>query len=192
MANERHTAAFVVGMAVGGLIGAGYVLFKTPRSGREVRDQILGRIRGVVDTVAETAEVVGVETRRAGEQVAGRIESARDVVTDRLTGLPGIPGHHDVPDAATPDAPLRAPAAAVPAADAPEAAAELGDLAAAEAAAAIDPLEAVEPLAQGVSVSTGPNGAAPSSSASEPTVDEVSTGSRAAPSERLEPNDPGG
>lgn len=90
VANERHTAAFVVGLALGGLAGAGYVLFKTPRSGAAVRAGIAARIQGVVDTVKETAGVVGVETLRAGEQTVERLEATGAAVRDRLPGMSGV------------------------------------------------------------------------------------------------------
>jgi gas vesicle protein len=90
VANERHTAAFVVGLALGGLAGAGYVLFKTPRSGAAVRAGIAARIQGVVGTVKETAEVVGVETLRAGEQTVERLEATGAAVRDRLPGMAGV------------------------------------------------------------------------------------------------------
>lgn len=90
MANERHTAAFVVGLALGGLAGAGYMLFKTPRSGAAVRAGIAARIQGVVDTVKETAGTVGVETLRAGEQTVERLEATGAAVRDRLPGMSGV------------------------------------------------------------------------------------------------------
>jgi gas vesicle protein len=90
VANERHTAAFVVGLALGGLAGAGYVLFKTPRSGAAVRAGFAARIQGVVGTVKETAGTVGVETLRAGEQTVGRLEATGAAVRDRLPGMSGV------------------------------------------------------------------------------------------------------
>ena len=90
MANERHTAAFVVGLALGGLAGAGYVLLKTPRSGADVRAGIAARIQGVVGTVKETVGVVGVETLRAGEQTVERLEATGAAVRDRLPGMSGV------------------------------------------------------------------------------------------------------
>ena len=101
MASERHTAAFVIGLALGGLAGAGYVLFKTPRSGAAVRAGIAARIQGVVGTVKETAEVVGVETLRAGEQTVERLEATGAAVRDRLPGMAGVadlvPGNRGEP-----------------------------------------------------------------------------------------------
>ena len=90
MAQERHTAAFVVGIALGGLAGAGYVLFKTPRSGADLRADIAARVQGIVDAVKETAGIVGVETRRAGEQTVERIEATGAAVRDRLPGAAGV------------------------------------------------------------------------------------------------------
>ncbi len=118
VAHERHTAALVVGLALGGLAGAGYVLFKTPRSGAEVRAGIKARIQGIADVVKETAGVVGVETRRAGEQTVERIEATGAAVRDRLPGAAGVadlvPGERG--DAGS--APLTVVAPAAP--DAPE------------------------------------------------------------------------
>lgn len=90
VAQERHTAAFVVGIALGGLVGAGYVLLKTPRSGADLRAGIAARVRGIVDTVKETAGVVGVETRRAGEQTVEKIEATGAAVRDKLPGASGV------------------------------------------------------------------------------------------------------
>ncbi len=90
VAHERHTAALVVGLALGGLAGAGYVLWKTPRSGAEVRAGIKARIQGITDAVKETAGIVGVETRRAGEQTVERIEATGAAVRDRLPGASGV------------------------------------------------------------------------------------------------------
>ncbi len=107
MANERHTAAFVVGLALGGLAGAGYMLFKTPRSGAEVRAGIAARIQGVIGAVKETAEVVGVETLRAGEQTVERLEATGAAVRDRLPGISGVadlvPGNRGESNASSPN-----------------------------------------------------------------------------------------
>jgi gas vesicle protein len=42
VANKRHNAAFVVGSVLGGLVGAGVALWKTPYSGPELRSVLTG------------------------------------------------------------------------------------------------------------------------------------------------------
>ena len=42
MANDRHGAAFVVGAVIGGIVGAAATLWTTPRSGLELRTQLMG------------------------------------------------------------------------------------------------------------------------------------------------------
>jgi gas vesicle protein len=42
VANKRHNAAFVVGSVLGGLVGAGVALWKTPYSGPELRSMLTG------------------------------------------------------------------------------------------------------------------------------------------------------
>jgi len=42
VAKTRHNAAFVVGSVLGGLVGAGVALWKTPYSGSELRTMIAG------------------------------------------------------------------------------------------------------------------------------------------------------
>lgn len=158
VANERHTAAFVVGLALGGLAGAGYVLFKTPRSGADVRAGIAARIQGLVGTVKETVEVVGVETLRAGEQTVERLEATGAAVRDRLPGISGVadlvPGNRGEAharrsnDATTP--PIRP--------DTPVGRDEMSDAIAGEAGQPSGP----EPDDVAVDIAVGPTGAAES------------------------------
>ena len=82
---------------------------RLPRSGAAVRAGIAARIQGVVDTVKETAGVVGVETLRAGEQTVERLEATGAAVRDRLPGMAGVadlvPGNRG--DAMRADPPTR-------------------------------------------------------------------------------------
>jgi hypothetical protein len=48
LAKERHTTAFVVGMVLGGLAGAAYVLWTAPRSGAQTRASIADKTEAVL------------------------------------------------------------------------------------------------------------------------------------------------
>ncbi len=48
LAAERHTTAFVVGLVLGGLAGAAVTLWKTPRSGAQLRALVAERTEEVL------------------------------------------------------------------------------------------------------------------------------------------------
>jgi hypothetical protein len=48
LAAERHTTALVVGLVLGGLAGAAVTLWKTPRSGAQLRALVAERAEGVL------------------------------------------------------------------------------------------------------------------------------------------------
>ena len=72
MAGKRHTAAFITGSVIGGVVGAGIALWKTPQSGADLRallgsasdpnaqqGRLSSPLLGVVETLL--APIVGVE-----------------------------------------------------------------------------------------------------------------------------------
>jgi gas vesicle protein len=77
MAKERHTVAFVIGAALGGVIGAIYGLMNAPRPGAETRVDLTERWHDVSERTAQ--EIANLETevrdRVAPEWAAhGRID----------------------------------------------------------------------------------------------------------------------
>lgn len=75
MASQRNTGAFVAGGLLGGLIGAAAVLWKTPRSGAELRGSLGGDRHGAVTYRAGEGQTVESE-RRFGNPVLGFVEKA--------------------------------------------------------------------------------------------------------------------
>lgn len=53
MAKERHTVAFVVGAAIGGIVGALYGLFNAPRPGDATRADLTERWHDVEERTAQ-------------------------------------------------------------------------------------------------------------------------------------------
>ena len=104
--NERHNAAFMVGLIAGGLAGAGYMLLRAPRSGRETRRQIAAALRQKVQAAQEAATTVTDEAQRATEQMAERLDGVRSTVVaqgsgvkERIASVPSrltlpLPGQH--------------------------------------------------------------------------------------------------
>jgi hypothetical protein len=61
VAKERHTAAFVVGMMIGGAAGAAVTFWKTPMSGAQVRARIAETAESVKQQVLAFGERLGIE-----------------------------------------------------------------------------------------------------------------------------------
>ena len=89
MAEERHTTAFVVGFVLGGLAGAAVTLWKTPRSGAQLRALIAERAEGVLFrlTGMDEAQVGGApsgglsgslptEPRRVNELISATVDTS--------------------------------------------------------------------------------------------------------------------
>ncbi|MFL5761976.1 MAG: hypothetical protein ACJ789_19935 [Thermomicrobiales bacterium] len=62
MAKQRHTGTFIVGAIVGGLAAAGYTLWKTPKSGANLRAALAVQAEGLLDRVTALGERIGIET----------------------------------------------------------------------------------------------------------------------------------
>src|SRR5262245_36514232 len=60
LAEERHTTAFVVGMVLGGLASAAFVLWKAPRSGAQTRALIADKTEAVL------FRLTGMDKARSG------------------------------------------------------------------------------------------------------------------------------
>ncbi|MDI3339477.1 MAG: YtxH domain-containing protein [Sphaerobacter sp.] len=95
MADDRHEGAFILGVVLGAIAGASATLWLTPRSGEELRADIVRRARAVE---RRAREMVGRMPGRAGGEMPG--EEAR------MTGRRRAP--RLVPE---PDLPSAAPAA---------------------------------------------------------------------------------
>jgi len=77
MASQRNTGAFVVGGVIGGLIGAAITLWKTPKSGQELRAELSAGRNGSGDAVTYRAGSSGVEReRRFSNPVLSFVEKA--------------------------------------------------------------------------------------------------------------------
>jgi hypothetical protein len=83
VAKERHTAAFVVGMMMGGAAGAAITLWKTPLSGAQIRARIAERAESVKQQVIALGERLGIEL--------GEPESVPPVVMVTSTTAPVPP-----------------------------------------------------------------------------------------------------
>jgi hypothetical protein len=75
MASQRSTGAFVAGSVIGGIIGAAAVLWKTPKSGAELRGELSGDRHGAVTYRAGEGQTV-VEERRFSNPVLSFVEKA--------------------------------------------------------------------------------------------------------------------
>ncbi|MGH2533603.1 MAG: YtxH domain-containing protein [Thermomicrobiales bacterium] len=56
MTEQRHTAAFVVGAILGGIAGAAATLWTTPKSGAQLRAELIGAVESAVLRVTEVGE----------------------------------------------------------------------------------------------------------------------------------------
>jgi hypothetical protein len=101
VAKERHTAAFVVGMMMGGAAGAAITLWKTPLSGAQVRARITERAASVKQQVIALGERLGIEL--------GEPESAPPVAMVASATTPVPPPAP--PLSAIPEPPLPTPTA---------------------------------------------------------------------------------
>lgn len=74
MGSQRNTGAFVAGSVIGGILGAAVALWKTPKSGPELRAGLTGGERsGAVTYRAGAGETTG---RRFSNPVLGFVEKA--------------------------------------------------------------------------------------------------------------------
>jgi hypothetical protein len=81
LATERHTTAFVVGLVLGGLAGAAVTLWKTPRSGAQLRalvaertEEVLFRLTGMDE--AQTWGASDSTPPASFDRSAGRFDDA--------------------------------------------------------------------------------------------------------------------
>jgi len=75
MGSQRNTGAFIAGSVLGGMIGAAVALWKTPKSGPELRASLSGDRAGAVTYGSETATGAVTEHRFASP-VLGFVEKA--------------------------------------------------------------------------------------------------------------------
>jgi hypothetical protein len=74
MGSQRHTGAFVAGSVIGGMVGAAVALWKTPKSGSELRASLSGGSRqGAVTYTTASGET---PERRFASPVLGFVEKA--------------------------------------------------------------------------------------------------------------------
>jgi hypothetical protein len=73
MGSQRNTGAFIAGSVLGGMIGAAVALWKTPKSGPELRASLTGERTGAVTYRAEGGELT---ERRFANPVLGFVEKA--------------------------------------------------------------------------------------------------------------------
>jgi len=105
VAKTRHNAAFVVGSVVGGLVGAGVALWKTPYAGSELRSMLTGgsasgeppRFSSKLLTRVENtlAPVVGVKLGKTAND-SGPAPVERTVVTTSTAATPVGDTHREV------------------------------------------------------------------------------------------------
>jgi gas vesicle protein len=66
--NGQHCAGFGLGLLVGAMIGGAIALLYAPRTGKDTRAMIAGKISNVAQSVGET---VGTVRHAVGEKIAG-------------------------------------------------------------------------------------------------------------------------
>lgn len=104
MARQRHNAAFVVGSILGGVAGAAAALWKTPRSGPELRAQISQRLGGIAGSAGSSASMAaskvskvrvpwntttspGTRSYGSGSGMGGRVLSFVEHATAPIVGV---------------------------------------------------------------------------------------------------------
>jgi hypothetical protein len=75
MTSQRSTGAFVAGSVIGGIVAAAAVLWKTPKSGAELRGSLSGERHGAITYRAGEVQAVA-EERRFSNPVLSFVEKA--------------------------------------------------------------------------------------------------------------------
>ncbi len=89
---ERQASSFIVGFALGVLVGAGVALLMAPQSGRRTRRVIVRAAEDLGDNARDTFEDASVEARRAARDAvrsAERRGARLREATRRARGRPG-------------------------------------------------------------------------------------------------------
>jgi gas vesicle protein len=89
MAKERHTAAFVIGAAIGGVVGAIYGLLNAPRSGPATRADLTERWHDVEERTAQEVAQVEHELR---DRIAPEWAPGGDIRVTREASPTGAAG----------------------------------------------------------------------------------------------------
>jgi gas vesicle protein len=71
--DERHTAYFLGGMAVGLLLGAGIAMLTAPQTGRRTRRQLKNAMSGAAGSLGERWEDLSDELRAAVDKGRRRL-----------------------------------------------------------------------------------------------------------------------
>lgn len=84
MAKNGHWGAFIFGMIVGAVAGTGVALLFTPRSGEELREELLNQTQGVQGRVQTLGSQVQGRTHDVSSQVQTRVQGIGSQVQTRV------------------------------------------------------------------------------------------------------------
>lgn len=87
MAKNSHWGAFIFGAIMGAMAGAGAALLFTPRSGEEIRGELLGQTQGVQGRFQTIGSQVQSRAQGIGSQVQTRVQTVGSQVQTRSQGL---------------------------------------------------------------------------------------------------------
>lgn len=85
--NSSHWGAFIFGMIVGAMAGAGAALLLTPRSGEEIRGELLGQTQGVRGRVQDVGAQVQSRAQEVGSEVQTRVQTVSSQMQTRMQDM---------------------------------------------------------------------------------------------------------
>ena len=94
--DDRHTAALVTGMILGGLAGIGLALWKAPMSGAQLRAKIAEQAESML------FKVIGMDEWQAAEPVSAQTAPAPVVTTPPVAASASVSSVHDEEGGALP------------------------------------------------------------------------------------------
>jgi len=82
--DERQAFSFIIGIAVGTLLGAGFALLVAPQSGRRTRRQIQRAAEDIGDGTRERLGDASEDVRRRAQRAVRAAERRRDRMRDTV------------------------------------------------------------------------------------------------------------
>ncbi len=87
MANRSDFGAFITGLFIGGLIGAGAALLFAPQSGEETREQIRQKGIELTEQASQMAEEARTKAETALTEARERLEKTTEEIQTRIKEL---------------------------------------------------------------------------------------------------------
>lgn len=82
--DRSGTENFLLGMLIGGIIGAGVALLLAPASGKETREYIKKQFTKAVEGGKELAEKIGDEFEHRREAVAEAVRAGKEAYSQKM------------------------------------------------------------------------------------------------------------